>query len=195
MSRLGSDNSTSEWKLAGNILEEGTKRTKRKVHKFGNEIDTNSTDYLFVSEVLNNEESDDDEEEQESTRAIVDVEGMSSMLFRNSRCALCGSGVRVRFKSCCIALYCELQCLKPECNWKDSSGRDPLTDFCLPEGLGSPLIERTTDYAVNILYVLSHLSVGDGGREAERHLMFLGLPNSTTMEKSSFSSIEERISP
>ena len=37
--------------------------------------------------------------------------------------------------------------------------------------------ERVTDYAVNVLYVLSFLSCGDGGNEAARVLGLLGLPN------------------
>jgi len=60
---------------------------------------------------------------------------------------------------------------------------------------GSPLIQCSTNYAVNILYVLSFLTMGDGGMEASKLLGLLGLPNSTTMEKRSFGTIENRIGP
>jgi hypothetical protein len=55
--------------------------------------------------------------------------------------------------------------------------------------------ERNTDAAINILYVLGFMSVGDGCTEAGRMLGLLGLPNQTTMESRSFTAIEERISP
>lgn len=55
--------------------------------------------------------------------------------------------------------------------------------------------ERMTDFAVNVLYVLTFLSIGDGCTEAARLLGLLGLPNDTTMESRSFSIIEERIAP
>jgi hypothetical protein len=55
--------------------------------------------------------------------------------------------------------------------------------------------ERNTDLAVNILYVLGLISVGDGCSEAGRLLGLLGLSNHTTMEGRSFTAIEERISP
>ena len=54
--------------------------------------------------------------------------------------------------------------------------------------------ERSTDYAINILYVLGFISCGDGCTEAARILGLLGLPNDTTMETRSFGIIEDRIS-
>jgi hypothetical protein len=54
--------------------------------------------------------------------------------------------------------------------------------------------ERSTDYAVNVLYVLGFISSGDGGCEAAQVLGMHGLPNDTTMESRSFVTIEERIS-
>jgi hypothetical protein len=61
--------------------------------------------------------------------------------------------------------------------------------------LGSPNYERMTDYAVNVQFILCCLASGDGGKEAERILGFLGLPNSTTMGKRSFPLIEARLGP
>jgi hypothetical protein len=55
--------------------------------------------------------------------------------------------------------------------------------------------ERSTDYALNILYILGFLTCGDGCREAARLLGLLGLPNDTTMESRSFGIVEERLSP
>jgi hypothetical protein len=51
--------------------------------------------------------------------------------------------------------------------------------------------ERTTDYALNVLYVF-----GEGPTEAGRLLGLLGLPtNDTTMESHSFGIVEEKIGP
>jgi hypothetical protein len=54
---------------------------------------------------------------------------------------------------------------------------------------------RLTDYAANVLFVLGFLSVGDGGREDERLLGLLDLPNLTSMEKTTFTRIENEIAP
>jgi hypothetical protein len=54
--------------------------------------------------------------------------------------------------------------------------------------------ERMTDYAINVLYVLGFISVGDGCTEAARLPGLLGLPNDTTMMNRSFGIIiEDRI--
>jgi hypothetical protein len=53
--------------------------------------------------------------------------------------------------------------------------------------------ERSTDFAINVLYVLGFIGMGDGPTEAGRLLGLLGLPNDTTMGTRSFGIIEERI--
>ena len=55
--------------------------------------------------------------------------------------------------------------------------------------------ERSTDYAINVLYVLGFIGVGDGCTKAARLLGLLGLPNNTIMESRSFTIIEDRIGP
>jgi hypothetical protein len=55
--------------------------------------------------------------------------------------------------------------------------------------------ERSTDFAINVLYVLGFISMGDAHSEAARLLGLLGLPNDTTMETRSFTIIEERVGP
>ena len=52
-----------------------------------------------------------------------------------------------------------------------------------------------TDYPINVLYVLTFLSVGDGGSEAQRLLGLCDMPNATSMERSTFSTIERQLSP
>jgi hypothetical protein len=53
--------------------------------------------------------------------------------------------------------------------------------------------ERSSDYAVDVLYILGFISMGDGCTEEARLLGPFGLPNNTTMESRSFTIIEERI--
>jgi hypothetical protein len=55
--------------------------------------------------------------------------------------------------------------------------------------------KRSTNYCINILFVLGFIACGDGPTEASRILGLSGLPNDTTMESRSFSLIENRISP
>jgi hypothetical protein len=55
--------------------------------------------------------------------------------------------------------------------------------------------ERMTDRALNVLYVLGFISMGDAHTEAGRLLGLCGLPNDTTMKSRSFSMIEERLGP
>jgi hypothetical protein len=54
-------------------------------------------------------------------------------------------------------------------------------------------VQRNTDFALNVLYVIGFLSSGDGGVEASRILGLLGLPNDTTMETRSFPKIEQAL--
>ena len=55
--------------------------------------------------------------------------------------------------------------------------------------------DTLTDYSINVLYVLGFLTVGDGGSEAQRLLGLCDLPNYTSMEKKTFSRIEQTIAP
>jgi hypothetical protein len=84
-----------------------------------------------------------------------------------------------------------LSCKDPDCEYTYHSKRPVVAKLSEPIDKQ----ERTTDYAINILYVLGFVASGDGCTEAARMLGLLGLPNDTTMETRSFASIEERIGP
>ena len=206
LNRLGSDNKTSNWMLPCGILDERTRGKKKTDDSLSNDPkigddEENDADNVLSPIDMNAEEGEKAEEEDEvnddPTRALLELDCLRSLLCRTAKCGKCGSGVKVAFKLCGINTHCKMKCVNAPrgCSWEDSSGKGALTEFLLPAGSGSPLIERTTDYASNVLYDISNLSVGDGGREAERHLTFLGLPNSTAMERSTFKPIEERIAP
>ena len=110
------------------------------------------------------------------------------------KCPLCNGSIKVEFPTCCIATGTRISCTNQWCEFLEIK-RPASASPPLPEDSGSALIERNVDYAINICYVLAHLCCGDGGREAGRLLGLLGLPNSTTMEKRSFSTIENAIGP
>lgn len=55
--------------------------------------------------------------------------------------------------------------------------------------------KRLVDFAANALFVLGFVTVGDGGREAQRLLGLLDLPNVTTMERTSFAKTEKETAP
>ena len=128
-----------------------------------------------------------------NSRVLMEVDMLKNMMERHMFCPSCSSAVVISFPTVCIASGCRIQCSNELCNFVKVE--KPVTaNFPLPAGHGSALIERSTDYAANILYVLGFISCGDGGKEAERILGLLGLSNATTMEKRSFGLIENRIS-
>ena len=133
------------------------------------------------------------ESKPETTRIILERDPMTKLMESHIFCPLCANAVVVSFPSIGIASGCRIQCSKQLCTYVHIE-RPKTCDVDLPEGSGSPLIERTTDYPANVLYILAFLACGDGGKEAERILGFLGLPNSSTMEKRTFPVIEERLS-
>ena len=127
-----------------------------------------------------------------ASRVIMESQMLRSMMERHLYCPKCRDPVVVSFPTICIASGCKIECSNEMCDFIDME-RPETAD--LPHVEGSALIERSTDYATNVLYVLGFLASGDGGKEAERVLGFLGLSNSTTMEKRSFPIIENRLSP
>jgi len=129
------------------------------------------------------------------TRVILEVKGLSSLISRHLKdCPKCGSSLKMTLPNCCVATAIKLECTNEFCSFIDIE-RPASADVPLLPGAGSPLKERNTDYAINVLYVLSFMSSGDGGTEAERLLGLLGLPNSTTMNKRSFGIIQQRLAP
>jgi hypothetical protein len=126
-----------------------------------------------------------------ATRVIVDVEGLKSTLEHNSYCMQCHGRVSAILRTTCIATSIMVKCKKPECAFIYYS--TPPAEIDIEDDTADHR-ERSTDYAINILYVLGFISYGDGGTEAARILGLLGLPNDTTMQSRSFAIIEDRIS-
>jgi hypothetical protein len=110
---------------------------------------------------------------------------------KNCRCPECNGKVEMQVKTICLASSVMLCCKDEDCGYIDRS------ELPASAKIGEATDERgrSTDYAVNALYVLGFVSVGDGCTEGARLLGLLGLPNDTTMASRSFGMIEERMSP
>jgi hypothetical protein len=125
-----------------------------------------------------------------ATRLIVDAEGMKKTLMDNVTCKVCGGSVEVSFPTTCLATKITLYCRNARCGFMYCS--PPPVQVAMPS---EDKRERSTDYSINVLYVLGFMAAGDGATEAARLLGLLGLPNDTTMESRSFTLIESQISP
>jgi hypothetical protein len=94
-------------------------------------------------------------------------------------------------KIMCLASSLVVCCKDKVCGFVDHS------EAPAPAKVGETTDDRarSTDYALNMLYVLGCIANGDGCTEAIRLLGLLGLANDTTMQPRSFNIIEDRISP
>lgn len=119
---------------------------------------------------------------------------MKAMMEKYMKCPECQDSIVATFPTHCIATGIRVSCSNDMCNFVDVQ-KPQLSDVPLPPDAGSALVERNSDYALNILYVIAFMSSGDGGTEAGCLLGHLDLPNCTTFAKRSFTSIEEQIRP
>jgi hypothetical protein len=125
------------------------------------------------------------------TRVIVEVEGLMETLEKHCRCPTCDGPMEPQVETLCVASIVSITCKNKSCAYVHYTTAAKAKIGCQD----APSRARSTDSAINVLYVLGFISVGDGCTEAARVLGLLGLPNDTTMESRSFTYIEERISP
>jgi hypothetical protein len=129
------------------------------------------------------------------TRVIMEVKMLTKAFDDHCRCPQCGGSLELEVKSIVIATSLTLTCMTSNCPYVyhgDSPAATSVSkkkESCNEDDSR----ERSTDYAINVLYIAGLVSCGDGGTEAGRVLGLLGLPNDTTMEKKSFCLIEDRI--
>lgn len=127
-------------------------------------------------------------------RILIEKSLIRTMMEDHIFCPTCKDTVVVSFPTVCLASGCRIDCSNPMCGYVRLENPE-AANVPLPDEAGSPFIVRSTDYSTNILFVLSFISSGDGGKEAERLLGLLGLSNATSMEKRSFGIIENRLAP
>ena len=211
--------SEGDWKLpGGNGFGQETTRcrtrnngqrptappTYRRQQFLESDSDTTDSDVAVADDEAEPEESESEEEEEQiqvlqpekktlkppATRVIVEVDALMDTLQGNCRCMECGGPLETMLKTTCIATSIKLACKDSTCGYIFYCEPPVTADLEIHEDRR----ERSTDFAINILYVVGLLSCGNGCSEAARLLGLLGLPNDTTMEGRSFGIIEERIS-
>lgn len=89
-----------------------------------------------------------------AVRGIFELEILKKSFEKCAVCPECQHGLIASFPTCCIATGLRLECIS--CGFVDTQ-RPAMADILLPDNSGSPIIERNTDYSINILYVLSVL--------------------------------------
>jgi hypothetical protein len=123
------------------------------------------------------------------TRVMLEVAHLQDA-FANYPCPSCSEPVEMKLRTMCIATSIEFKCHNKDCAYTCDLARPITTTIHADDRHAHP---KMTDYAINVLFVLGFISVGDGCTEAARLLGLLGLPNDTTMMQRSFGIIEERI--
>jgi hypothetical protein len=152
------------------------------------EYDDDSSDESLAEDP---EEEEGDGKKPSCTRLFLEVASLKKCMERNCRCPNCNGPVEMTVKTLCLASNIMVKCKDNDCGYVD------VSDLPATAQVGTRIDdrERSTDFAINVLYVLGFLSSGDGCTEAGRLLGLLGLPNNTTMQSRSFGLIEDRISP
>jgi hypothetical protein len=107
------------------------------------------------------------------TRVILEVAHLEEA-FQNYGCPECGEYLELKLRTVCIATSIELICNNKECSSYVCQFGRPSPTTIHDDQVRS--YERMTDYAVNVIYALGFVSVGDGHTEAGRLLGLLGLP-------------------
>jgi hypothetical protein len=167
---------------------------RRKAHDIGT---------LLLSSDSSEQESSSDEDDESSEeeemaskkpkhqRVILEV-SMLQEAFKDYTCPECQEPLELKIRTICIASSIDLVCNNKDCSYVCQFSKPTRTAIHADDDSN---YERITDYALNVLFVLGMISVGDGATEAGRMLGFLGLPNDTTMTNRSFGMIEERVGP
>ena len=93
------------------------------------------------------------------TRVIIEVNKVTTMLQKYLSCPKCKAALAVTFPTTCIASGCRLKCLNEmDCDFvvvqAPASSEVPLADD------NRALITRSTDYALNVLYVIGFIASG-----------------------------------
>lgn len=205
----------SGWNLAGK--EEEVRATRTRNGGFGRpdlagfverrhqqcQVSWSDEDSLFTYESINSSEEtdvspyiseDDMIDKPSNSRVLLEVSSLSSAIEENSVCPTCSSRLMVLYDTVCLATSVSLKCKNARCPYI-YHGESPAKANIQTRNFPFDNRERNTDYAINILYVLGFLSVGDGSVEAARLCGLLSLPRDTSMEARSYPLIEERLAP
>ena len=148
---------------------------------------------LTIPSSLTSSSSPKQSRKPDASRVVLETQQLADLIQRNTKCPLCSGPVGLTFVSKMIASTIRIDCQDLSCGFVDIE-KPTAAKPTLPAG-SIRGINRNCDAAINILYVLSFLSKGDGGCEAAHVLGLLGLPNSTTIDGGSFGAIEKQVGP
>jgi hypothetical protein len=109
------------------------------------------------------EEDVDDESDASTkpppTRAIFELDGLMESLEKHCRCPECHGPLKPSMKSNYLASRLILTCTNQECCYIHSSKQPTKAKIGAAD---LPSHDRSTDYAINVLFVLAFISMGDG---------------------------------
>lgn len=134
------------------------------------------------------------EEKPACKRAILEIDALQKIFEKHSTCPMCKKKLSLQVDSVCLVSSVSAACGTRGCGYV-SHGDPAARANIQTRNFPFDARERTTDFAINIIYVLGIISVGDGSVEAGRFCGLLSLPRDTSMERRSFPVIEERIGP
>ena len=87
-------------------------------------------------------------------RVILEVRALQELVERNlAKCKSCLSPLKIDMVTCCLASRPRVCCSNSKCCYVDYGTSPAPANVPLLPGSGSALIERTTDYAINVLYL------------------------------------------
>ena len=89
-------------------------------------------------------------------RLILEEAPLKLLIESNSACRDCGSPLEVDFDTCCIASWIKkLSCSNSSCGYIHHGEKPQQASLPYnPDKDSTPLVQKTTDYAVNIQYIL-----------------------------------------
>jgi hypothetical protein len=110
-------------------------------------------------------EDQDDDAKPQPTRLLLELESLKKCMEKHCRCLKCNGPVKMEVKTLCIASNVMVYCIDKGCGYVDVSDVPATAEV---RGITGATRERTTDFAINVLYVLGFLVCGDGSTEAGR---------------------------
>jgi predicted RNA-binding Zn-ribbon protein involved in translation (DUF1610 family) len=186
-----------DWNLAGSgdLYTTRTRGSRRSSLELGTSIAEEATEDEFKEEHEAFDGEDEDEEDMEeeeegtapatrkrkkksskpaNTRVILEVVQVEEA-FSEFTCPKCHEqSIEVKLRTICIATSIALSCKREECDYIYQPQVAPSrTTIHEQDDQYQDKWERNTDYAVNVLYVLGFMSMGDAHSEAARMLGLL----------------------
>jgi hypothetical protein len=120
------------------------------------DVSSVDSDYEADEESSSEEDLDSDVEEEKElkpppTRLILEYESLKKCMEKNCRCPRCDGPVHMDVKTLCLASNVMVSCIDKECGYVDVS--DLPATAQVPVGPKADERERSTDFAINVLYV------------------------------------------